>query len=55
MAGRVSLMRWCLSRGVEEVRENQVGIWEKNITGKEKRFNGLEVEGSMVCSRNGSG
>ena len=40
---------------MEEVRENQVGIWEKNITGKEKRFNGLEVEGSMVCSRNGSG
>ena len=47
-------MRLCLSRGVEEVRENQVGIWEKNITGKEKRFNGLEAEGSMVCLRNGS-
>ena len=48
-------MIWCLSRGVEEVRENQVGIWEKNITGHEKRFNGLKAEGSMVCLRNGSG
>lgn len=50
MAGKVSLIRWCLSRGLEEVRGNQVGIWE-NIPGKEKRFKGLKAEGSMVYLR----
>ena len=43
-----------MSRGLEEVRGNQVGIWE-NIPGKEKRFKGLKAEGSMVYLRNKRG
>ena len=37
------------------MRGSQVGIWEKNIPGKEKRFKGLKAEGSMVYLRNKRG
>lgn len=40
---------------MEEVRVNQVGIWEKNITGKEKRFNGLKWKGAWCVRGTGAG
>lgn len=31
---------------------SHVDIWEKRISGKEKKFKDLDAEGSVVCLRN---